>query len=85
MLFEVGHYGQIPEFRGEKSGTNLNHNIENRTRESNVIPSAKDMTTLTEREDKKVNPNAKGITVVTRGRQKPEMPQTWALCKYLSS
>lgn len=76
MLFEVGQYGQIPEFYSEKSGACLNQNIENRTRENNVILSAKDMTTLTEREDKKVNPSAKFITVVTWGRQKPELPQT---------
>lgn len=84
MLVEVGHYGQIPEFRGEKSGTNLNQNIENRTRESNVIPQCKRYDYF-DREDKKVNPSAKGITVVTRERQKLEIPQTWALCKHLSS
>lgn len=32
----------------------------------------------------KVTSSAKGATIVTRGRQKPELPQTWALCKHLS-
>lgn len=79
LLFEVSHYGQIPDFHGAKTEASLNQNTETRTWDNNAILSAKDVTTVTES-----HISAKGATIVTRGRRKPELPQTWALCKHLS-
>lgn len=48
LLFEVSHYGQIPDFHGAKTEASLNQNTETRTWDNNAILSAKDVTTVTE-------------------------------------